>query len=83
MRILATCVIAATCLEPLLAHAQMTDAAYCQALTAKYREVTGGTQNNQAVAEAMDQCSKGNTAAGIPPLEKALKEQKATLPARN
>jgi len=59
------------------------DAAYCQALIAKYREASGGTQNNQAVAEAMDQCSKGNTAAGIPVLEKALKDNKVTLPPRS
>jgi hypothetical protein len=31
----------------------------------------------------MDQCAKGNPSAGIPVLEKALKDQKATLPARN
>ena len=59
------------------------DAAYCKALTDKYRAVTGGTQNNQSVAEAMDQCAKGNTAAGIPVLEKALKDNKATLPPRS
>ncbi|SEN84588.1 hypothetical protein SAMN02990966_00273 [Rhodospirillales bacterium URHD0017] len=83
MRIVGTCLIAGMALTPLAAYAQMSDAAYCQALSAKYRDVTGGTQNNQAVAEAMDQCGKGNTAAGIPTLEKALKDQKATLPARN
>jgi hypothetical protein len=59
------------------------DAAYCRALTDKYRTVTGGTQNNQAVVEAMDQCAKGNTAAGIPVLEKALKDNQVTLPPRS
>ena len=82
MRILATCVIAAICLGPLIAHAQMSDAAYCQALSDAYRKLN--TQNTDAaVPEAMNQCKQGNTAAGIPVLEKALKDQKATLPARN
>lgn len=58
------------------------DAAYCKALVDKYRVVTGGTQNDQAVASAMEQCAKGNPAAGIPVLEKALKDNKATLPPR-
>jgi hypothetical protein len=34
-------------------------------------------------ADAMAQCKAGNTAAGIPVLEKALKDGKATLPSRN
>ena len=68
---------------PFTALADMTDAQYCQAMVDKYRTATGGTQNNQDVAQAMDQCSKGNTAAGIPVMEKALKEQKVTLPTRN
>ena len=59
------------------------DAAYCKALADKYRLVTGGTQNDQSVSEAMDQCAKGNTAAGIPVLEKALKDNKASLPPRS
>ena len=76
---LSTCMAMALGL-PFAAHAD--DAQYCQALVAKYRAASGGTQNNQAVAEAMDQCSKGNTAPAIPVLEKALKDARVTLPLR-
>ena len=58
------------------------DASYCRALIERYRTVTGGTQNDQAVAAAIEQCNKGNPSAGIPVLEKALQDQKATLPPR-
>jgi hypothetical protein len=33
-------------------------------------------------AEAMSQCSKDNTAAGIPVLKKILRDAKISLPAR-
>jgi hypothetical protein len=33
-------------------------------------------------AEAINQCNQGNTAAGIPVLEKALTDAKVSLPAR-
>ncbi len=67
---------------PFMASAEMTDAQYCQAMVKKYRTASGGTQNNQAVAQAMDQCAKGNPAAGIPVMEKALRDAKVTLPTR-
>ena len=58
------------------------DAAYCQALADAYRKTN--SQNMDAnVPEAINQCNKGNTAAGIPVLEKALKDAKVTLPPRN
>ena len=59
------------------------DASYCRALIEKYRTVTGGTQNNEAVAAAIEQCNKDNPSAGIPVLEKALQDSKTTLPPRN
>jgi hypothetical protein len=62
--------------------AALTDAQYCEALSVEYRKL-----NNQATAgaeaDAMAQCKAGNTAAGIPVLEKALKDGKVTLPSRN
>ena len=64
------------------AFAQTTDAAYCAALSAKYREYIGSGQADATASAAMAQCSSGNTAAGIPTLEKALKDAKVTLPPR-
>jgi hypothetical protein len=83
MRIVTTVSVGVAFMLPFMARAEMTDAQYCQAMVDKYRTASGGTQNNQAVAEAMDQCAKGNAAAGIPVMEKALKDAKVTLPARN
>jgi len=62
--------------------AQTGDAAYCAALSAKYREYVGSGQTDAIAATAMAQCSSGNTAAGIPVLEKTLKDAKVTLPPR-
>lgn len=80
MKFLKACVVTTLVLAPAAAFAD--DASYCKALVDKYRTVTGGTQNDQTVAAAMEQCAKGNPAAGIPVMEKALKDQKATLPPR-
>jgi hypothetical protein len=66
-------------LSPLAALAY--DASYCAALSKLYREVNKGTASG-ATAEAMNQCSQGNTAAGIPVLEKALPDAKVSLPKR-
>jgi hypothetical protein len=63
------------------AIAQMSDAAYCEALSTQFRTLAGQGENSQA-ADAMAQCKAGNTAAGIPTLEKLLKEAKVTLPKR-
>lgn len=82
MKILRACLISAIALAPAAAFAQSADAKYCEALAATYRKLN--TQNTDvAVPEAINQCQQGNTAAGIPVLEKALKEQKATLPPRD
>jgi len=71
------------------ARAQSNDAAYCQALVAKYdqylnsqsrREMTmAGDSGARLSAE---QCRKGD-AAGIPGLEKALKNARIDLPPRS
>jgi hypothetical protein len=81
-RILGTCLIAGMVLAPFTAFGQSADAKYCQSLADLYR--TTNKQNMDAnVPEAINQCNKGNTAAGIPVLEKALTDAKVALPARN
>jgi hypothetical protein len=82
MKLLEACIVSVIALAPVAALAQSADAKYCEALADSYRKLN--TQNtNAAVPEAINQCKQGNTAAGIPVLEKALKDQNATLPARN
>jgi hypothetical protein len=64
------------------ASAQMTDAAYCQALSDTYRKDVGSTQSTAGgVPEAMANC-QSNPTASIPVLEKALTDQKVMLPKR-
>jgi hypothetical protein len=68
-----------------VAHAD--DVAYCQALAAKYQATlvkSSGHSPNPGTAEgnvAAYQCSQGNT-AGIPVLERKLRDGKIELPAR-
>ena len=65
----------------------MNDAAYCQALIKKYftfapahrREMAGTVDVNVAI----EQCKAGNTAAGIPVLERTLRDAKLDLPSRD
>jgi hypothetical protein len=69
-------------LAPVVAFGQSSDAQYCQALADLYRKVN--KNNYEAnVPTAIAECNKGNTAAGIPVLEKALTDAKVTLPTRN
>ncbi|HXC57114.1 MAG TPA: hypothetical protein VNU97_17570 [Rhizomicrobium sp.] len=65
--------------------AQSGDAAYCAQLTLLYRryvENSPGRQYDADAAIALDDCKNGNTAAGIPVLEKKLLESGFTLPER-
>ena len=67
--------------------AQSDDAAYCAQLSALYRRYLGNTGEGRqfpdvAASVAMDDCQKGNTAAGIPVLEKKLRDARFTLPKR-
>ena len=72
---------------PVAAGAQGDDAAYCAELSALYRRYLGNIGERQfpdvAASVAMDDCQKGNTAAGIPVLEKKLRDARFTLPKRN
>jgi hypothetical protein len=68
---------------PSSADAQGGDAAYCAQLSALYRRYvqnSPGRQYDAEAAVAQDDCQKGNTAAGIPILEKKLIESGFTLP---
>ncbi len=86
-RILAVLAVAVLASTPALA--QSDDAAYCAALSAlasKY--LVGATSEGEGfpsldTATAIDQCRKGDTAAGIPILEKKLRASGFTLPKRS
>jgi hypothetical protein len=64
-----------------MARAGMTDAEYCAALSAKYRDFRT-SQADETAAAAMAQCQAGNTAAGIPVLEQTLTMSRIPLPSR-
>ena len=70
------------------AVAQGNDAAYCAQLGDLARRYTGSAGGNGGLRpdfttlEAIDDCTKGNTAAGIPVLEKLLRSNGFTLPKR-
>ncbi len=70
------------------AHAQAAgDMAYCAQLSALYRRYLGNTGEGRtfpdvSAANAISDCERGNTAAGIPVLEKKLRDARFTLPKR-
>jgi hypothetical protein len=73
------------------ASAQTSDAAYCKVLFDKYQayvanmSVSVGRTLNPGTVDAelaMSQCKAGNTAAGIPVLEKKLRDARIDLPPR-
>lgn len=80
----------AVVLIALTASAQSSDAAYCQALTEKYQayiaNMNAGRTPQPGTVDArvaIEQCQAGNAAAGIPVLEKKLRDAKITLPLRS
>jgi outer membrane protein OmpA-like peptidoglycan-associated protein len=64
-----------------MARTGMSDAEYCAALSATYRDLRT-SQADETAAAAMAQCQAGNTAAGIPVLERTLTNARIQLPAR-
>ena len=70
------------------ATAEMSDAAYCAKLTELALRYTGrvGLQGDlkptTTTKVAIDACERGNFADGIPVLEKTLRDNRFTLPAR-
>jgi hypothetical protein len=68
---------------PLPALAQANDFAYCKALTNTYRHTAPtSTLSATDVPVAMSKCEAGDTAIGIPVLERALTNAKVVLPPR-
>lgn len=73
---------------PMSAVAQADDAAYCAQLTELVLRYTGGAgvegrlMPDKTTLGAIADCDKGNTAAGIPVLEKKLRNNGFTLPKR-
>lgn len=64
------------------------DASYCAQLSDMYRRYMQNYGNGTRFADvtaatAMDQCTRGNYAAGIATLEKKLRDARFTLPPRN
>ena len=72
---------------PTAAFAQSSDAAYCRALVAKYEAYLDQNPRLGASPQGLDakvgveKCKTGDT-AGIPAIEKALKDAKFDLPPR-
>jgi len=74
-------VAVALALPATAAFAQSADTSYCNALSAKYRDINRGASPSGAGADAMASCA-ANPSAGIPVLEKALTDAKTPLPPR-
>lgn len=76
-------------LPPLPTAAQSDDATYCAQLSAIARRyIVGATNQGQGMpdletAAAINDCNKGNTAAGIKVLERKLRNNGFTLPKRS
>lgn len=75
-------------LSPIPTWAQASDAAYCVELGELVHRYAGSPgadgeiRPSFAAIEAIDNCSKGNTAAGIKVLEQILRSNGFTLPKR-
>jgi hypothetical protein len=88
MNRMALLLLAGAMLSSLPAIAQSDDAAYCAQLGALALRYTGsaggqgGLRPDFTTTGAIDDCKKGNTAAGIPVLEKTLRNNGFTLPKR-
>ncbi|HKV16087.1 MAG TPA: hypothetical protein VJQ81_13645 [Reyranella sp.] len=71
------------------AFAQSDDRAYCAELARlANRYIAAGTSEGRSVVDldtraAIDDCGKGNTAAGIPVLERKLRANGFSLPKRS
>jgi peptidoglycan hydrolase-like protein with peptidoglycan-binding domain len=70
---------------PVPATASRSDKAYCAELTHLFRRYVQNAQGRKVDVEALtaiEDCEKGNTAAGIPALEKRVTRSGLTLPSR-
>ena len=82
MKTVALILVSAGIALPFTAFAQSSDVDYCNKLSATYRSVVMGNATPQAqIPEVMSKCSS-SPATSIPVLEKALTDNKVTLPSR-
>ena len=82
MKAMTAIAISAALALPFAAFAQSSDADYCNKLSATYRSGVMANSTPQAqVPEAMSKCAT-SPATSIPVLEKALTDNKVTLPSR-
>jgi len=70
------------------AEARADDKSYCAELSDMYRRYLGQSSNrgpipDAAASNAMTACQRGDTAAGIPVLEKKLLDARFSLPKRS
>jgi hypothetical protein len=83
MKAVTVTVICAGIALPFAAFAQTSDTDYCNKLSATYRSVVASNATPDAtVPDAMSKCGS-SPATAIPILEKALKDNKVTLPSRS
>jgi hypothetical protein len=73
---------------PLTASAQVSDATYCRRLTARYQAFVENMYGHSEQPGSLDgqvakeQCKQGDTADGIPVLERKLQDARINLPSR-
>ena len=72
------------------AQGRMSDAEYCKVLAEKYQTYVSNIQSGQSpmpdpaqIQAAVENCRSGNTAAGIPVLERRLRNARIDLPPRD
>ena len=89
MRSISKTVLAMAAVIPFGASAQTSDADYCRALMQKYETyIANMSYGMSPMPDAIDgrvaveQCKAGNPAAGIPVLEKKLRNARIDLPPR-
>ena len=83
MKTLTAIALCAAIVLPAAAFAQSADVKYCTALSDTYAKVVGASSSTAGgVPEAIAKCKAGD-ASGISVLEKALTDQKVTLPPRS
>ena len=78
---------APTAVGPAKTYTEAEDRAYCGQLAGLYFRYVGSigfrVMPNVNVSEAVNECAQGNYAAGIPVLERVLRDSDFTLPKRS
>ena len=63
--------------------APTNDLAYCRTMSAMYRRNISNSNSDSVAGDALAKCEAGQTAVGIPVLERLLTDAKMTLPPRS